>query len=96
MSTNKRRGVRRVVPNIAKARVVKQTQFDRQLVRIEQLVQKFHELIEQPQQSPEDREAIQINLWNIRLRHLYEAVHSLEWAMKKAQMQAFPLGANGP
>ena len=96
MSTpDKSRSVRRVVPKIAKARTVKQTQFDRKLIRVEQLVQQFHELIEQGQQSPEDREAIQAKLWGIRSRHFPEAIYSLEWAMKKAQMLAFPLEENG-
>lgn len=90
MSTpNKRRKVR-------KGRVVKQTQFDRQLMRVEQLVQQFHELIEQQREPSEDRERMCAKLWAIRLRELPEAVRSLEWAMKREMMRAFPLEANGP
>lgn len=79
-----------------KARVVAQTQFDRQLIRVEEFVHQFHELLVQAQHSPEDRESIESRLWAIRSRELPEAVHSLEWAMKKAQMRAFPMDANGP
>ena len=90
MSTpNRRRRAR-------KGRVVAQTQFDRQLMRVEQLVQEFHDLIEQGQQSSADREAVAAKLWAIRSREFPEAVHSLEWALKKSQMRAFPLEANGP
>ena len=90
MSTpNKRRNVR-------KARVVAQTQFDRQLMRLESVVSEFSGWLDEVEQSPADRESIAAKLWAIRLNQFSQAVHSLEWAMKKAQMRAFPLDANGP
>lgn len=92
MSTNNRRNVRKV----RKARVVPQTQFDRQLIRIEQLVQEFHDLIKQQREPSEFDDATYAKLCAIRLQHLPEAVQSLLWAMKKSQMRAFPLEANGP
>lgn len=79
-----------------KGRVVAQTQFDRQLMRVEELVQQFHDLLVQAQHSPEDRESIESRLWAIRSREILEAFDSLSWAMKKAQMRAFPMDANGP
>ena len=94
MSTpNKRRSFRRGVSSKTRARVVAQTQFDRQLMRVEELVQQFHDLIEQGQQSPAYREGMCAKLWAIRSREILEAFDSLSWAMKKAQMRAFPMDA---
>ena len=78
-----------------KARVVAQTQFDLQLIRVEEIVRQFHDLLIQAQHSPEDRESIESRLWAIRSRELLGAFDSLSWAMKKAQMRAFPLDAEG-
>ena len=67
-----------------KARAVKQTPFDHELIVVESLVSEFSDLLDQPSADCE-------RLWAIRLRELPEAVRSLEWAMKKAQMKAVPL-----
>ena len=79
-----------------KARMVKQTQFDKQLMRLESVVSEFSGWLAEAEQSPADRESIAAKLWALRLNQFSQAVHSLEWAMKKAQMRAFPLDANGP
>jgi hypothetical protein len=67
-----------------KARAVKQTRFDHWLIQLESLASEFSDLLDQPSADHE-------RLWAIRLRELPEAVRSLEWAMKKAQMKALPL-----
>ena len=88
-------GGREVSKQAKKARVIRQTPFDRELRLVEQLVQQFHQLLEQLEQgqrSPEDRVAIATRLWEIRLRELPEAMQSLTWSMKKAQIRAVPLG----
>lgn len=79
-----------------KARVVKQTQFDKQLMRLESVVSEFSGWLAEAEQSQADRESIAAKLWAIRLNQFSQAVHSLEWAMKKAQMRAFPMESNGP
>ena len=67
-----------------KARAIRQTPFDQELIVVESLVSEFSDILDQPSA---DRE----RLWAIRLRELPEAVSSLQWAMKKAQMKALPL-----
>ena len=67
-----------------KARAIRQTRFDHWLIAIESLAFEFSDILDQPSA---DRE----RLWAIRLRELPDAVRSLEWAMKKAQMKALPL-----
>ena len=67
-----------------KGRVAKKTQFDQELIAVESLVSEFSDLLHQPLA---DRE----RLYDIRLRELPDAVHSLVWAMKKAQMTAVPM-----
>ena len=69
-----------------KGRIAKKTPFDEELIAVESLVAEFSDLLKQP--SAEDYE----RLFTIRLRQLPDAVKSLQWAMKKAQMQALPLG----
>ena len=70
---------------VKKARIAKKTQFDKELIAVESLVAEFSDLLKQPSA---DRE----RLFDIRLRKLPDAVHSLAWAMKKAQMTAVPMG----
>jgi hypothetical protein len=67
-----------------KGRAVKQTQFDQKLIAVESLVAEFSDLLHQPSADPK-------RLWDIRLRELPDAVRSLEWAMKTAQMTALPM-----
>ena len=69
---------------VKKARIAKKTQFDQELIAVESLVSEFSDLLHQPLA---DRE----RLYDIRLRELPDAVHSLVWAMKKAQMTAVPM-----
>lgn len=88
MSQNNRRKVR-------KARIVPQTQFDRQLMRLESVVSEFSDWLAEAERSPADRESIAAKLWAIRSQQFPQVVHSLEWAMKKAMMRAFPLEENG-
>ncbi len=70
-----------------KARAVKQTRFDHWLIKLESLASEFSDLLDHVDEPSADRE----RLWAIRLRELPEAVRSLAWAMKKAQMKALPL-----
>ena len=67
-----------------KARVAKKTRFDQELIAVESLVSEFSDLLKQPSADYE-------RLSYIRLRELPDAVHSLVWAMKKAQMTALPM-----
>ena len=67
-----------------RGRVAKKTPFDAELIAVESLVSEFSDLLHQPSA---DRERLSY----IRLRELPDAVHSLVWAMKQAQMQALPL-----
>ena len=67
-----------------KGRVAKKTRFDQELIAVESLVSEFSDLLNQPSA---DRE----RLWTIRLRQLPDAVNSLVWAMKNAQMTALPM-----
>lgn len=74
-----------------KARAIRQTQFDRELIAVDLLVSEFSTLLEQLVESPAYRDDIATRLWAIRLRELPDAVQSLAWAMKQAQMKALPL-----
>jgi len=67
-----------------KGRVAKKTPFDAELIAVESLVSEFSDLLNQ---SSADRERLSY----IRLRELPDAVHSLVWAMKRAQMTAVPM-----
>jgi hypothetical protein len=67
-----------------KGRAVKQTPFDQKLIAVESLVAEFSDLLNQPSADCK-------RLWDIRLRELPDAVQSLAWAMKQAQMKAFPM-----
>ena len=68
-----------------KGRIAKKTPFDAELIAVESLVSEFSDLLKQP--SAEDYE----RLFTIRLRELPDAVYSLAWSMKKAQMTAVPM-----
>ena len=67
-----------------KGRIAKKTPFDAELIAVESLVSEFNDLLHQPSA---DRERLSY----IRLRELPDAVYSLAWSMKKAQMTAVPM-----
>ena len=69
-----------------KGRVAKKTPFDEELIAVESLVAEFSDLLKQPSADYE-------RLCTIRLRELPDAVHSLVWEMKKAQMTAVAMEA---
>ena len=69
-----------------KGRIAKKTQFDQELIAVESLVAEFSDLLKQPSADYE-------RLCTIRLRELPDAVYSLAWSMKKAQMTAVAMEA---
>lgn len=75
-----------------KGRIAIQTLFDQELIGVELLVMEFSDLLRQADLPSADCERLRA----IRLRDLPDAVNALQLAMKKAQMRAFPMDANGP
>lgn len=76
-----------------RGRVVAQTEFDRQLIRLESVVSEFSGWLDEVARSPADRESIEARLWAIRLNQFPQVVHSLKSAMEKAMKRAFPMDA---